>query len=129
MSRLIESIKIHEGFSGEVYQDTLGFDTIGYGTKLPLSKSEAEAILEMRLRAKITELKMRKPIVKELSEERRQILAEMSYQLGVNGVVRFKKMWIAIEEGNYETARKEMLDSRWFNQTPSRARELADRMA
>lgn len=35
---LIEEIKQEEGFSGTVYKCTEGFDTVGYGTKLPLTK-------------------------------------------------------------------------------------------
>ena len=47
---LIEDIKQEEGFKGTVYKCTEGFDTIGYGTRLPLSKEESELILEYRLK-------------------------------------------------------------------------------
>lgn len=128
MKELIESIKHHEGFRGEVYKDTLGFDTVGYGTKMPLSKEEAEMILESRLKAKIKELETKEPFVNKLPIEKQEILAEMSYQLGVNGVLKFKKMWRALKELDYHAASIEMLDSRWAVQTPSRAKELSNRM-
>ena len=45
----VEDIKNEEGFKGVVYKCTEGFDTIGYGTKLPLTKEEATLLLEYRL--------------------------------------------------------------------------------
>lgn len=128
MKKLIESIKHHEGFRGEVYKDTLGFDTVGYGTKMPLSKEEAEMILESRLKAKIKELETKEPFVNKLPLDKQEILAEMSYQLGVNGVLKFRKMWKALKEFDYETASKEGLDSLWAKQTPNRAKELMSRL-
>lgn len=128
MKNLIKSIKHHEGFRGEVYKDTLGFDTVGYGTKMPLSEEEAEMILESRLKAKIKELETKEPFVNKLPINKQEILAEMSYQLGVNGVLKFRKMWNALKKFDYKAASIEMLDSRWYVQTPNRAKELSDRM-
>lgn len=125
---LIEEIKNNEGFSGTVYKDSLEFDTIGYGTKLPLSKDEAELILECRLREKMKVLQLVKPSVLDLPEQKREIIYEMAYQLGVSGVLKFKKMWKALEKKDYNEAAKEMLDSRWAEQTPQRANKLAEKM-
>lgn len=129
MKQLIEEIKKNEGFVGTVYQDTLGFDTIGYGTKMPITEDEAEAILVMRLKAKIKELEKREPFTNELPLTVQEILAEMCYQMGVSGVLRFKKMWAALQSGDYNRAAIEMLDSRWAVQTPNRAKKLAAAMS
>ena len=128
MQKIIENIKRHEGFRGEVYRDTLGFNTIGYGTKLPLSKKEASVLLEMRLKEKIKELEEKEPFINSLPLDKQSILVEMSYQLGVNGVLKFKKMWVALKNSDYKIAALEMLDSRWHIQTPRRAKELSDKM-
>lgn len=128
MNNLIKSVKKHEGFRSEVYKDSLGFDTIGYGTKMPLSEFEAELILRHRLDAKIEELVNEKQIVLALPSDKQFILYEMAYQLGVSGLVKFKKMWIALESKDYFAASEEMLDSRWAKQTPRRANELAFKM-
>ena len=45
----IARIKIEEGFRGEVYDDTRGFATIGFGTLLPITENEAEWLLRHRL--------------------------------------------------------------------------------
>jgi len=128
MQKIIENIKRHEGFRGEVYRDTLGFNTIGYGTKLPLSKKEASVLLEMRLKEKTKELEEKEPFINSLPLDKQSILVEMSYQLGVNGVLKFKKMWVALKNSDYKIAALEMLDSRWHIQTPRRAKELSDKM-
>jgi len=128
MKELIENIKKNEGFVGTPYNDTLGILTIGYGTKLPLSKEEAEVILKMRLKSKIKSLEKQEPFINKLPLHVQEILAEMAYQLGVNGVLKFKKMWTALKNFDYATASKEMLDSKWATQTQKRAEELAKKM-
>ena len=52
----------------------------------------------------------------------------MVFQLGVGGVSKFKKMWKALKQNDYQTASEEMLDSRWAKQTPKRAEELSSVM-
>jgi len=128
MKDLIESIKRHEGFVGEVYKDTLGFDTIGYGTKLPLNKPEAELLLEYRLKQKIKEFESKEPFINKLEIDKQMILIEMSYQLGVNGVLKFKKMFEALKNSDYILASSEMLNSKWYAQTPNRALHLSKLM-
>ena len=49
----------------------------------------------------------------------------MIFQLGKTGVSKFKKMWEALSEYNYIGASFEMLDSKWANQTPNRAKKMA----
>lgn len=128
MNELINSIKEHEGYVAEPYNDSLGFSTIGYGTKLPLSKDEAELILKHRLTDKIDKIIEKKPIILTLPQDKQFVLFEMAYQLGVGGILKFKKMWKAIESKNFKEAGVEMLDSRWAKQTPKRAKELSERM-
>jgi len=125
---LIDSIEQHEGYRGEAYKDTLGFDTIGMGTKLPLSMREARLLLRIRLMDMIEHIEVRKPIFNRVPIEVQNILAEMAYQLGVRGLLGFKKMWKHIEEYEFAEASVEGLDSRWAKQTPKRANELMKRM-
>ena len=53
----------------------------------------------------------------------------MIFNLGLTKLLNFKKFLGAMELGDYETAGKEMLDSRWAKQTPNRAKRMAERMA
>lgn len=125
---LIEDIKQEEGFSGVGYKCTEGFDTIGYGTRLPLSKEESELILEYRL--KIMKSQLTGYLYNlDIKQEAWDILFNMAYQLGVRGVLNFKKMIKALEKQDYKTAAKEGLDSLWHKQTPNRAKRLMDRLS
>ena len=129
MYDLVESIKKHEGFRGMPYDDSLGIPTIGYGTKLPITEHEADLLLKSRVYQKKEELERAEPFVKELPKEKQDVLLEMSYQLGVGGLMKFRKMWKALKKFDYKEAAKEALDSRWAKQTPKRAEELAGRLA
>lgn len=125
---LIEDIKQEEGFKGTVYKCTEGFDTIGFGTRLPLSKEESELILEYRL--KIMKSQLTGYLYNlDIKQEAWDILFNMAYQLGVRGVLNFKKMIKALEKQDYKTAAKEGLDSLWHKQTPNRAKRLMDRLS
>jgi len=128
MSRLVETIKKSEGFVGNNYEDSLGIPTIGYGTKLPLTKAEAETILAIRLNQKISHLLEEKPIVLRLPQDKQEVLFEAAYQLGVGGLLRFKIMWLALENFDYKVAAQEMKLSRWYMQTPERVERLAKQM-
>jgi lysozyme len=128
MENLIENIKKNEGFVGTPYKDSLGIPTIGYGTKLPLSEREASVILEMRLKDKIKEIEIKEPLMNNLPGATQEVIAEMCYQMGVNGVLKFKKMWSALRNFDFVKASDEMLDSRWAKQTPKRALELSEKM-
>ena len=125
---LIEEIKQEEGFSGTVYKCTEGFDTVGYGTKLPLTKEESELILNHRLNQTKAQLTSYLYDL-DIKQEAWDILFNMAYQLGVNGVLKFKKMIEALRVKNYKEASKQGLDSLWAKQTPNRANRLMKRMS
>ncbi|PHR57298.1 MAG: glycoside hydrolase [Arcobacter sp.] len=128
MDDLVIGIKEHEGFRGKVYEDHLGFPTVGYGTKMPLTKKEATVLLRLRLTEMVEELFMKRSIFRRLPVEAQNILAEMAYQMGVPNLMKFRKTWAFLEEHEFIEASIEMLDSQWHKQTPSRAKELSKRM-
>ena len=129
LDRVIEKLKQDEGFEGMPYEDSLGIPTIGYGIKLPLSEEEAEILLKHRLDKKILEISEKEPFFLDLPETAQEVIANMAYQLGVGGVLQFKKMWAALKNRDYQKAADEMLDSNWAReQTPNRAKRLAEIM-
>lgn len=125
---LIEDIKQEEGFSGTVYKCREGFDTVGYGSKMPITKEEAELLLEYRLRAMKAQLTSHLYDL-DIKPEAWDILFNMAYQLGVKGVLNFKNMIKALKDNDYKEASIQMLDSLWAKQTPNRAKRLSDRMS
>ena len=46
---LVERLKTEEAFRSNPYQDSLGHETIGYGTKLPITEAEGAWLLGTRL--------------------------------------------------------------------------------
>ncbi len=124
---LLDDIKQEEGFRGTIYKCTEGFDTIGYGTRLPLSEKEAEMILEYRLNILKDNLSSSLYML-DIDKKAWDILYNMVYQMGVKGVLNFKNMIKALEAKDYKRAGDEMLDSKWAKQTPARANRLSKAM-
>ena len=146
MDKLIEQIKRHEGYRKRMYLCTAGKETIGYGYNLkanPLHLSsleignaykngmnevEAERLLKLMI-AKITDqLEEAIPVINRLDTVRQDILINMAYNLGLVGLLKFKKTLLALEKKDYRTASIEMLNSKWRNDVGDRAQELATQM-
>lgn len=126
--KLIEQLKKFEGFSGNPYTDTQGYETIGIGTKLPLTEEEAELLLQHRLKQTVNNLNVLKLDNLDIKEEAKIILYDMAYNLGTKGILGFKKMWKALENKDYLEASKQMKDSKWYNQVGRRSKYLAEEM-
>ena len=131
MSKLLNSIKHHEGFRSKVYKCSLGFDTIGYGSAikdLVLDEDIASLILERKVDKLVKELDKKFAWYGDLPEEARDVVTEMCYQLGVTGFSKFKKTISYLKDGEWADCAYEMLDSLWARQTPQRAKELSNRI-
>ena len=129
MKDLLDSIKHHEGFVEHVYDDSLGIPTIGYGfaiKDLVLEEDLCEEILFRKLRTLSASVIGKFPFFDYLPSDCKDVLVEMCFQLGVTGVSKFKKALKAMEDGAWEKAADEMLDSKWAKQTPNRAKEMSD---
>ena len=127
--KLIESVKLSEGFRDKVYKCTEGYDTIGYGfaiKDLVMDEDVAEIILKRKLESLIERVNSRFKFLKDCPEEAQDVVYEMAFQMGVSGVSKFKKFLQALEEKDYGWAAIEMLDSRWSKQTPNRAQRLSN---
>ena len=59
-----------------------------------------------------------------LPEDIQHVLANMCFQLGRPRLSKFKNMIAAVEDLDWRKMADEMEDSRWFKQTPNRAKRL-----
>tara|TARA_R100001079_G_scaffold86336_1_gene49276 strand:+ start:48 stop:446 length:399 start_codon:yes stop_codon:yes gene_type:complete len=128
---LIESIKESEGFRSKVYKCTEGYDTIGYGfaiKDLELDEDICHQILVKKLDDLIDNANDKFPFLLEIPDEKADIVYEMIFQMGLNGVSKFKLMLKALEKQDFEKASAEMLDSLWAKQTPNRALKMSNKM-
>mgnify|MGYP003136751757 FL=1 len=129
MKDLLEKIKHHEGFVEHVYDDSLGIPTIGYGfaiKDLILDEDIAEEILIRKLEKLKKNANSRFKWLEDMPQEVQEVVINMCYQLGIRGVSKYRKAISAMQEGDWEEAADEMLDSLWARQTPNRAKELSD---
>jgi len=129
MKDLLEKIKHHEGFVEHVYDDSLGIPTIGYGfaiKDLVLDEDIAEEILVRKLEKLKRNACSRFNWLEDMPQEVQEVILNMCYQLGVTGVSKFRKAISALQEGEWNEAADEMLDSLWAKQTPNRAKELSN---
>lgn len=129
--RLAEQLKRHEGLRLKPYKCTADKSTIGYGRNLDdkgISISEAESMLNADILDTQAEVSRALPIYNGLSPVRQDVLANMAFNMGVTGLLKFKKMISALELGDYVCASEEMLNSRWANQVGRRSAELARQM-
>jgi len=133
MESLLTRTANHEGLRLREYYDTMGHRTIGYGHKLMrgesypngITKNEAMAMLVTDLDAAKSQVASAFPWILRLDDMRLSVIYEMTFQLGIGGVKKFKKMLTALREDDFDRAALEMLDSDWYNQTPKRCEELA----
>ena len=126
---LLEQIKLHEGFKSTVYEDTEGYDTIGYGfaiKDLELDEDVAELILMKKIQKLLERILVVFKWFKDAPDEVKFVVTNMCYQLGVSGFSKFKKTIYLLETEQYEEASVEMLNSLWAKQTPNRAKELSE---
>ncbi len=131
----ISQLKRHEGFRSKPYRDSLGIWTIGYGINLEngITEREASIILEERVRKLRIRLPMVIKLYRNLSHTRQDVLINMAFNLGISGLLKFKRMLKALGKEDYKTASLEMLNSRWAvqvgDQPGQRAHSLAAMMA
>ena len=128
---LIEAVKESEGFRDKPYHCTENVLTIGYGfaiKDLVLDEDICDMILERKLDKLIDATDKKFPFLRGLPQDKCEVIYEMVYQLGLNGVSKFKNMLKHLEAENYEKSATEMLDSLWAKQTPNRAIKLSNQM-
>ena len=131
MSKLQEQLKRHEGLSLKAYKCTAGKVSIGYGRNLDdkgITQAEADLMLENDVLFLISVLPAKIPLFNGLNKPRADVLVNMAFNIGINGLLNFKKMLTAIDDGYFTRAAAEMLDSKWAFQVGDRALELAEQM-
>jgi lysozyme len=134
MEELKYRIKEHEGFRDTVYYDHLGNATVGWGhlvtseDNFTSGVTYPEEVLEQVFEKDFAKAKEgADSLCKDLPINyiARGVLIEMCFQLGVTGVSKFRNMFEALNIPDYNKASEEMLDSKWHEQTPARAKSLS----
>ena len=122
---LVAEIKDQEGFRGLPYDDSRGHPTVGWGTKLPITKAEGAWLLETRLADTHDRLASAWLPYETMNKARQGALLDMSYELGVEGLLAFHDMLAALERGDWAAASTAALASKWASEVPIRAIVIA----
>jgi len=125
-------LKRDEGYRPHVYLDSEGYETIGHGILVDkrkpgsgLTPFEAGWLLDRRVDERILDMDRAIGWWRDLPEPASRGLANMVYQLGLSGVLKFKNMLAALKAGDFAQAAEAALDSKWARQTPERAKRIA----
>ena len=131
--KLKDRIKKNEGYSDKPYKDQLGFYTIGYGHLIKekennyyikkYNKDHFKKLFEADFKKAQDQYK-KNFFKKYHTISEKELLIEMLFQLGKNGVSKFKKMLYFLNKKEKFMASLEMLDSLWYLQTPERVKNL-----
>lgn len=137
IEKAVDILRFEEGYREFPYYCSERYPTIGIGQRIgpkeadlklytfSISEDAAKAWCEDRVRA-IDKNLMKYPFYRVQDDNRKAVLISMAYQLGIVGLLKFKKMIAALEVMAYTTASNEALDSRWAKQTPERAKRHSD---
>ena len=132
-----EEIKACEGYVNKIYKCSEGFDTIFYGHKvLPEDTYEHDVEYPKEIGEEVFEKDFQRTLDaaerliadRPINNTAKEVIINMVYQIGENGVSKFKNMWKALDNEDYGEASFQMLDSLWAKQTPNRANKLSKKM-
>jgi len=143
-SDIVARLKFHEGLRLQPYKCIKGRLTIGIGRCIdtnPFTAAELKVIGDWRrgitremayfllrndIKRVVKECKNYIPFFDKLDDERQYALIDMVFQLGIHGVINFRKMIGALGVGNYHEAARQCLDSKYAKvDTPKRAQRIA----
>jgi lysozyme len=121
-----------EGLRLKPYRCTAGKLTIGVGRNLEdvgITKAEAEQLLANDISRVVVDIVKRIPWAMKLDDARFSVIHSMVFQMGIGGVMNFRKFLNALQMGDFTRASIEMMDSKWAqHDSPARAKRLAEVM-
>jgi len=129
---MVRQLRLHEGERLRPYRCTAGKLTIGVGRNLEdrgITAEESAMLLSNDISREERELLAALPWVAKLSEVRQRVLLDMTFNLGLQGLLAFKRTLAAIQAGQYQQAAGMMLESLWARQVGQRAQRLSQMMA
>lgn len=128
---LISDLKIDEGVRQFPYRDNVGKLSIGVGRNLDdvgLYANEIDLLVSNDIDRVISSLNHLMPWWQQMTEPRQRVLANMAFNMGMEKLRGFKNALAFMQEGKYNSAADEMLDSVWAKQVGNRANRLAQIM-
>jgi lysozyme len=139
--RLREELAEDEGCKYEIYLDHLGLPTFGIGALIkehdpeygqpvgtPVSEDRVRKRFNLDIAVTIEDCQVLYDDFDDLPEEAQLVIANMMFNMGRPRLSKFKGMKAGVDARDWERAADEMVDSRWHDQVPNRAKRLVKRM-
>lgn len=129
---LIKELERDEGRVNYAYQDSLGYWTIGIGRLIDrrkgggISNEEADYLKRNDISKVYRQLDESLPWWRDLDPVRQRALANMTFQLGIGGLLKFKASLALIKARNWTQAAINLKQSLWARQTPNRANRVIE---
>lgn len=139
--QLRQELADDEGCKYSVYLDHLNLPTFGIGHLITeadpefgepigteVSEERVRKAFNLDVAVTIDECKVLYPDFDDLPEECQHVIANMMFNMGRPRLSKFKKMKAAIDNRDFNEAAEQMIDSRWHDQVPNRAKRLVKRI-
>ena len=139
--QLREELAEDEGCKFEIYLDHLGLPTYGIGHLVveddpeygqpvgtPVDEERVRQVFALDIASTLDECQVLYPDFDDLPEECQLIIANMMFNMGRPRLSKFKDMKAAVDARSWNAAADAMVDSRWHDQVPNRAKRLVKRM-
>lgn len=136
-----EDLIKHEGYKDEIYLCTEGVPTFGIGHAIkehdieytwpvgtPVEKDRIDQCFNDDFEDACKDCDSLFENFADLPAQVQRVLVNMAFNVGRNRLGKFKKMIAAVNEGNFEEAANQMVDSKWYNQVGNRSVELENWM-
>ncbi len=134
LDKMKQELLRDEGFRSAAYRDHLGYLTIGIGRLIDkrrgggITRDEAAYLLGSDIAKIEAALDARIPWWRGANPRQQRALLNMAFQMGVGGLMKFKRTLAMARRGDWNQAATNALKSRWARQTPTRAKRVAAMM-
>ena len=130
--RLKKQLVIHEGLKLKPYHCSANKLTIGVGRNIEevgITESEAMYLLENDIVNVEAQCRAKFAWFESLSDLRKEAIINLVFNMGLSTFLKFEKTIGYIEQGLFELAGGELLNSRYARQVGRRAVEVANQLA
>jgi len=120
-------LKTEEGFRAKAYKDIHGFTTIGYGFCVDqgITQFAAAALLQAQIQERDQALQAY-IWYKNLDPVRQSVIVDISFNVGVEGLLHFPNMIMALTRKDWSGAEQELLNSEVAHELVERYDALAN---
>jgi len=124
---LVAQLQVDEGKENFPYVDTTSHISIGVGRNLTtngISDDEMMTFLDNDIAQVETLLDQHLPWWRTVDDVRQLVLMNMTFNMGIGGLLTFVHFLAAVKAGNWTVAAQQMTASRWAQQVGARATRL-----